>query len=325
MPHNDYLSLGNLWPLTAVPSPEVMRAMDQMASELVDGDHGGVWAPSSPIVIGGAGMTLSVSGTLNGVSTGPRAASGGGIVLGSSYLTLASARARVTVIPLRDFLARSDDNTTNYNESGAGIANVAAGFSCRVPSYRLHKGYTPTSVTLRMRVGTRPAAVPTAMPGFRITRVAAVSLWNPGSNEYYSIPTRANLTPYALNDLVLPTTPNGKQFRCTTAGTSGAAQPAGVTTGVVGATTADGSVVWTCETGPSFGGPHLMTLPRPATVDAYFNQGNYQDISFVPNNLGAWDSSTYSHSVAVADASGTNNSYHSLRIGWSLTTVEPLL
>ena len=53
-------------------------------------------------------------------------------------------------------------------------------------------------------------------------------------------------TAYALNDYVLPATPNGHLYKATTAGTSAASAPAFPTT--AGATVADGTVVWTEQT-----------------------------------------------------------------------------
>jgi hypothetical protein len=46
---------------------------------------------------------------------------------------------------------------------------------------------------------------------------------------------------YSLGDRVIPTTPNGHYYQCTTAGTSGAAAPTWPTSGTVN----DGTVVWT--------------------------------------------------------------------------------
>ncbi|MEA3432061.1 MAG: hypothetical protein U9R01_05215 [candidate division WOR-3 bacterium] len=52
-------------------------------------------------------------------------------------------------------------------------------------------------------------------------------------------------TAYSLGDYVRPTTANGYVYKCTTAGTSGAAEPTWPTT--IGQTVTDGSVVWTCD------------------------------------------------------------------------------
>jgi len=49
---------------------------------------------------------------------------------------------------------------------------------------------------------------------------------------------------YALGDYMIPITPNGYFYKCTTAGTSAAAEPTWGT--VVGGTTADNTAEWTC-------------------------------------------------------------------------------
>ena len=328
MPHNDYTNVGGLWPSSVVPTPDAMRRLDQAASECIDGDNGGTWTPSSPIIIGGAGVSLLNNVAVSGAVSGPRAAAGGGIILSSQFLSVVPARTRTTVVALRDFLTRLDENVAIYNELGGGVSAFAGTtFSCPLPSQRIHRNFTPLSVTLRMRVTARPAAVPTSMPGFVITRIPATGSWISGTNEYYQIPTRANSTAYALGALVLPTVANGTQFRCIVAGTTAAAQPAGVTTGTVNFTAVtDGSVSWRCETGPAAANSsHVVTLARPATVDAYFNQGAFQDITFIPNANGPWDSANYGHSITVTDPSGTLNAFHSVRMAWSVTAAEPLL
>ena len=66
------------------------------------------------------------------------------------------------------------------------------------------------------------------------------------------------LTSYSLNDYVVPTTSNGKCYKCTTDGTSGEAEP--TWNPVVGATVTDGTVVWTCEEYAAAPNPLSITL-----------------------------------------------------------------
>ena len=76
---------------------------------------------------------------------------------------------------------------------------------------------------------------------------------NGSTTGYYAITQWAALTANSLGDLrrqlAAPGVGNERVFRCTTAGTTGAAEPAWTLT--KGATTADGSAVWTEVTGNS--------------------------------------------------------------------------
>jgi hypothetical protein len=61
----------------------------------------------------------------------------------------------------------------------------------------------------------------------------------------YILPDWAVVTAYSLGDSVIPTTPNGYRYECTTAGTSHATtEPTWPTS--ISSTVADGTVVWTC-------------------------------------------------------------------------------
>lgn len=84
----------------------------------------------------------------------------------------------------------------------------------------------------------------------------------------HSKPTRlawAASTVYALNDVRIPTVANGREYKATTAGTSGATEPIWPTT--AGATVTDGTVVWT-ENGLArrFVGWGALATPRRVTA-----------------------------------------------------------
>ena len=57
-------------------------------------------------------------------------------------------------------------------------------------------------------------------------------------------------TVYAIDDLVVPTTRNAHRYRCTGAGTSGAAEPSWPTG--IASTVVDGTVTWTEDTPPTW-------------------------------------------------------------------------
>lgn len=71
---------------------------------------------------------------------------------------------------------------------------------------------------------------------------------NPGGDDITLTPTdilpfwQAS-TAYSVGDLLQPTTPNGRRYRCTTAGTSDGTEPTWPT-GAIGDQVVDGSCVW---------------------------------------------------------------------------------
>jgi len=88
--------------------------------------------------------------------------------------------------------------------------------------------------TLTLHVATEPAGTDTARVYYgKVQSLVTAAAW-------------VINTVYALGDYVLPTTPNGYRYECTTAGTSHAAnEPTWPTT--IGTTVADNTAVWTCE------------------------------------------------------------------------------
>lgn len=109
---------GNLsgWPLGFVPTPAFLRNLDQYSSELVNGDDGGEWSPSDPIVIGPHGtptVTLDTAGSvlLGDVETvkGNRLdavldARPGLVLQGGAVPELAAPLTRTVVIPFTSWI-----------------------------------------------------------------------------------------------------------------------------------------------------------------------------------------------------------------------------
>jgi len=79
---------------------------------------------------------------------------------------------------------------------------------------------------------------------------------------------------YTSGDTVLPTTPNGRMYRCSTSGTSGGSQPTWPTT--PGGTVADGSAVWT-EMTPDFeAGTNLVEVTGGSYARVGVTKGDAQ-------------------------------------------------
>jgi len=58
MPHNDYLKPGGVWGLFSVFTSALAAQMDLYLFQSVNGDTGGVWAPSLPVTFGGSGVQV---------------------------------------------------------------------------------------------------------------------------------------------------------------------------------------------------------------------------------------------------------------------------
>jgi hypothetical protein len=76
-------------------------------------------------------------------------------------------------------------------------------------------------------------------------------------------------TAVSLLDTVIPATPNGRMYRCTTAGTTGAGEPTWPTTS--GGTVVDGTVTWTEMTPDLEAGTNLTEVSTSGTN--YARQG----------------------------------------------------
>ncbi len=88
-------------------------------------------------------------------------------------------------------------------------------------------------------------------PNIKLALVDKDYIPNLGLHHIWSVPdTWASATVYQVGDKVLPVTPSGFYFHCTTGGTSGVTEPTWVET--EGNTTTDGDVSWTAIIDVSF-------------------------------------------------------------------------
>lgn len=88
-------------------------------------------------------------------------------------------------------------------------------------------------------------------------------------------PAWAASTAYAVGDMIVPTTANGYNYECTTAGTSGTAEPTWSTT--VGDTTSDGSAVWTTRAQPVYTTYKLITWECESPKNVYITVNGYEE------------------------------------------------
>lgn len=113
------------------------------------------------------------------------------------------------------------DNTTNrWQPTAAGVYFLEA---------TIHVEDPPVNCTATIEIWNQTAPVHTYQEYIPDTYTAA--------------PAWQASTAYSLGDIILPTTPNGYRYICTTAGTSAGSEPSFSTT--VGATTADNTATWT--------------------------------------------------------------------------------
>lgn len=106
-------------------------------------------------------------------------------------------------------------------------------------------------------------------------------------------------TSYSLGDTVLPATPNGHVYKCTTAGTSGSSAPSWGTT--AGGTTSDGgTLVWTEQTLNMEAG----TFPPEASYTGYARVG-------VTSSLANWAGTQGAGTTAASSGTSGQTSNNS--------------
>lgn len=185
------------WPKGFVPTPAALRSLDQYSSELVNGDEGGTWAPTSPIVIGPRGtptITLSTVGSVlsgnietvegNGLDTSLDAKPGL-VIQGGGAPPFQTTRTRTVTVGFTCFqevqLWNSGDGSTSHfavDPVTLGVKNTAQLFwpnapyvSVVLPLRAQHRGATISSVVFHTQLNTRVTALPAQMPRFRVLRV----------------------------------------------------------------------------------------------------------------------------------------------------------
>jgi hypothetical protein len=86
-------------------------------------------------------------------------------------------------------------------------------------------------------------------------------------------------TAYSVGDRIQPTTPNGRRYRCTTAGTSDVSEPTFPTVGI-GSSVVDGTCVWEYESAK-----HEITELKLATTSGGLTSATAGDPLALPNTI----------------------------------------
>lgn len=117
----------------------------------------------------------------------------------------------------------------------------------------LSAGGTPVAVGSIVSIGASNYygfALRASQGGFGSPLDQSGKLNDPQINTTLFPAARQNSTAYSLGAYRAPSALNGKLYKCTTAGTSAASEPAGMAAAAIGATVTDGTAVWTVERGP---------------------------------------------------------------------------
>jgi hypothetical protein len=111
----------------------------------------------------------------------------------------------------------------------------------------------------------------------------------------------------SIGDTVIPTTPNGRLYKCTTGGTCGAGEPTWGT--VNGGTTADGTAVWTEQYTAMKAGTFTEVANSGGYARASLNQSttNWANTQNSGSGASSGTSDTTSNSVAITFPAPTGN------------------
>lgn len=178
----------SLWPRGFAPQVSHFRALDQFSSELINGEEGGTWVPTEPLVLGGTianALRLNTSGsvisgdveTVDGNELGTELETPGLILQSGAVPTFPTPRTRIINVGFTNaFHAVNGTPESEYHavdpDSGAlmivGTPPSVMVFAAVIPIRGTHKGATISQVDFRFIAAGDPnaAAVPAATSSF---------------------------------------------------------------------------------------------------------------------------------------------------------------
>jgi hypothetical protein len=256
----------NLWVSPSVPTARDMGLWDKHQYKGVNGDAGGTWSPTSPIIIGGSGIQLSGAG--NVIAGGVTTQAGGRLSLGSSDFVQLNTRTRTEVMGLFGALPDLFQNGLGGTPASVcvisppfplGISPISptsvGDFVVPIPSRYLHQGATLTGATLSLRALVRQPTIGISQPAYaNIIAMNAANTVTQSLVPAFAVWQASHA--YALHSVVIPnnasTSQTGYYYVATSVfgtGTSGSTPPSWPAT--IGSTVIDNAggneIVWTCE------------------------------------------------------------------------------
>lgn len=218
----------------------------------------GCYRPTSPIVIGGAGLrvepTVPTTLSYGGVST----ATGGRIIIAASagdVPALSPPRSRTIRVPIvgNAYIDPASNpgpfQTITDDVHGWGIAGTGGSaytLYIPIPGRCMHAGARLQTLSVEYFVRQRPSSLTVAGALAALIGTTGPTPLFP-SPTYFGPSAWVSGATHVLGDFVVPTIPNSTGFyyvATAVSGASGGSEPAWPTT--VGATVVDGGVTWTC-------------------------------------------------------------------------------
>jgi len=249
----DFVRPTGVWQPSAVPTAADIGQLDLTASQLVNGDAGGTYAPASPIVFGGAPNGIgggAYYGTYTGLSGSLVTKNGGRIYLPpTTWPGLARTLYRNVYVDLFRCAGNFGSNTNGLQVSTAPMGVFPSvpygpGFTFAIPKRFLHQGASLSSLVLNMQVANNGQGIPTICPSLVLT---VVDVWGSVLARSFTMqPVWKPTHTYTAGMFVIPPTTlaDGFTYECTTGGVSGSTPVAWP--GVLGGVVVDGTVSWTC-------------------------------------------------------------------------------
>lgn len=301
MAHFDTQRVGGVWVPQDVPCAATFQRWDVTQSKAINGDAGGTYAPSTPVILGGAGLILGPNGAMQG---GVATLTGGRL-----FFSIASGEG-VRLSPTR---TRTIALVPDPRIDGSALTTQ----DFPIPPRYTHNGAQVATVALAFQVLQRPSGLPSgSIPRVELEAYLAAGTVSATVPNNLSAAQWAPTTAYTLGQYIVPTdgNNNGYYTKVTTAGTTGGTEP--VWPSVPGTTTTDGGVVWTTigRNGqlPLFG----------QTADSLYNNGMAQSIFLDLDNTGVPAGNTIAMGTKTYVARAFNFPLPSVPVGIGLNSLN---